>query len=654
MRFVWLSVGLTALAAAAALYVQATRGFPPGPGPRVAYLIYPLACAFPLVGGLVIRSQPRNPIGWILWSFAACAVVQSITGIYAVYGLEEGWPAAEWAAWIADWCLTPAFLGIVFFLPLLFPTGRPPTPRWRPVLRLMVAASVFLVAAAALNTDEMDTWKIPNPAGLVPGWVNTVATALLIPFLALSITGLIVRYRGARGIERSQLRAVYALALMLLVSFAVAFVLYTLGLEWIDPVFGLIGVLYVCLPLAAGLAIARHGLYDIDLVVNRTLVFGALSAFVLLGYGGVVLIVGAIAGSAGNLASLLAAALVAMAAAPLRTRLQTAVNRMLYGDRDEPHVALIRLGARLEASLAPEDVLPAIVETVARSLRSPFAAVELREGDGFRREAAHGDEVAGTFVLPLVHGGETVGRLIVAAPAGGPIAPADRRLLDALAVQAGAAVHGVRLTRALQHSREELIAAREEERRRLRRDLHDGLGPQLAAIALQLGAARRLADRRDSVASLTTELEQQVRGAIDDIRRVVYDLRPPQLDEFGLPGALEQQAERFRAQFDVVVTTPAEIGPLPAAVEVAAYRIATEALANVARHSGATRCSIDLRRGDDLELEVADNGKGLPDDASHGVGLGSMRERAEELGGTCTVTSNGAGTRVCAHLPLPA
>jgi signal transduction histidine kinase len=279
--------------------------------------------------------------------------------------------------------------------------------------------------------------------------------------------------------------------------------------------------------------------------------------------------------------------------------------------------------------------------------------------------ASTGHPVDDPLVLPLVYQQQPVGRLVLAPRAPGEaFTAAERRLLDDLARQVGVAAHAVRLTADLQRSRQRLVTAREEERRRLRRDLHDGLGPALAGVAMQLGAAQALVDRDPAkVRTLLGTLQDQLRAAIADIRRLVYDLRPPALDELGLAGALREQATRFTTEQTasadgdhptVRVEAPERLPGLPAAVEVAAYRIATEALTNVARHAHARACTLRLACNGGLELEVRDDGCGLPDRPRAGVGLASMRERAAELGGTCTVEAlAGGGTLVRARLPLP-
>ena len=346
---------------------------------------------------------------------------------------------------------------------------------------------------------------------------------------------------------------------------------------------------------------------------------------------------------------------VAVAFAPVKDRLQRRVDRLLYGERRDPYRALSHLGARLEAALTPEDVLPAIVGAVAQALRVPYAAVELREEEGSHVAAALGTPKGGVERVPLHYRGEFVGELAVGLrPGEAAFAPSDRKLLDDLARQAGVAAHAVALTRALQRSRERIVTAREEERRRLRRDLHDGLGPALAGIALQLEAAGNLVERdAAAVDDLLARVREQAQGVIADIRRLVYDLRPPALDELGLLGALREQAARLDGGLRVTVDGPGQ--PTRAAGRGRGGGVPDRAGSLDERRPPRERqaCTVRLSANGALELEIADDGGGLAPDRRAGVGLGSMRERAEELGGICTIEPGGeGGTRVLARLPL--
>jgi signal transduction histidine kinase len=419
-------------------------------------------------------------------------------------------------------------------------------------------------------------------------------------------------------------------------------------------------------PFSIGIAILRYRLWDIDLLINRTLVYGTLTACTI---GLYVLVVGyfsALFSTGLNLViALIATGLIAVLFEPLRERLQRAVNRLMYGERDEPAAVLTRLSQRLDAALAPQAALPTIVETVAQALRLPYAAIRLHQSGAARVAAEFGQPSDELTRLPLTYQLEPVGELVLAPRARGEsFSTADQRLLTLLAQQAGAAAHTVLLTDELrqlnvdlQHSRERLVTALEEERRRLRRDLHDGVGPTLASLMQRLDSAADLVTRDPQASrALLRDLKAQAKGTIAEIRRLVYALRPPVLDEFGLVSALREHVAPYNGPngLRVVVCAPEPLPALPAAVEVAVYRIVLEAFTNVVRHAQASTCYIALDLNDaHLSLEVADDGQGLPDDLHSGVGLTSMHERAAELGGRLAVENLSAGgVRVRATLPL--
>jgi signal transduction histidine kinase len=284
-------------------------------------------------------------------------------------------------------------------------------------------------------------------------------------------------------------------------------------------------------------------------------------------------------------------------------------------------------------------------------------AIALKQDEEMVVTAAYGSAVNDPVTLPLVYQGETIGQLLLAPRRPGEsLTAADWRLLQSIAQQAGIAAHAVRLTADLQRSRERLVMAREEERRRLQRDLHDGLGPVLASLPLKLDAALNLLRHDPATANaLLLELKTQTQATIVDIRRLVYDLRPPALDQLGLVAAIRQHAAAYHQVNGLQITleTSEHLPPLPAAVEVAAFRIVQEALTNVAAHASAQTCLIRLWLDHALCLEIRDDGMGLPKDSHIGVGLASMRERAAELGGSCVIEpAPSGGTQVVARLPL--
>jgi signal transduction histidine kinase len=435
-------------------------------------------------------------------------------------------------------------------------------------------------------------------------------------------------------------------------------------------------LLKLLFPLSIAFAIRRHRLWNIHFLINRTLVYGALTISVVGVYILVVGVLGTIMQSNVNwLVSILATGLVAVLVQPLRDRLQRGVNRLMYGERDDPITVLSHLGQRLETALAPDAVLPSLVETVAQTLKLPYVAIELTMGNHFASQpttdlsstnisspiVAFGHPQSEVIRFPLIYQSETIGQLLVAPRAAGEaFTQLDRHLLENIARQAGMAVHAVSLTNELQQARQHLVTKVEEERRRLRRDLHDGLGPALASQGLKLAAAKQLLKLNPASAeTLIDEALTQTKETVADLRRLVYGLRPPALDERGLVEAIRDHVTHSQnngLQIEVG-ELPANIPPLPAAVEVATYRIALEALANVIHHAQARHCAVKFAlnkngRASILQIEIVDDGIGLPRDLRAGVGLRSMRERAEELGGRLRVESETTGTHVVVNLPI--
>jgi len=414
------------------------------------------------------------------------------------------------------------------------------------------------------------------------------------------------------------------------------------------------------IPIAIAIAVLRYNAFDMKLLLNRSLVYGGATAAVALTY---IIIVGAailmVHERFGFAIALLATGLVIVIAQPVRDGLQRAINRLMFGDRDDPYSGVLRLKGQLESALLPEQLPRVVVETIADSLRLSYVAIELTRDDDSEIAAAAGSPVAEPVALPLVHRSELVGQLVVAPRAGEErLSEMDRRALRALVPQVSAAIKAVSLDLELRTSRERLVTAREEERRRLGRELHDGLGPTLAGSLLQLRAARvALADDPDRAYELLDKLERDSQQAILEVRRLARDLRPPGLDALGLLGALRERVDAFSADPNLQVdfAAPDELPALPAAVEMAAYRIVLEAVANVARHARARHCRVALSVDGGLTVSVSDDGSGFEPDLRPGVGLRSMSERAAELGGTLTVTSNnGRGTVLEARLPLAA
>jgi signal transduction histidine kinase len=490
---------------------------------------------------------------------------------------------------------------------------------------------------------------VRNPVGVDGAWAAVSAALPLVVLAALvGVASLVLRLRSAHGAEREQVRLVLAGGLAVLVLLAGG---------WAVPAASsaLVAAAMLPLPAAVVYAMVRRRLWDLDVLVHRTLVYAALTVLTLLLYGALVALLGATVRRTTREADLLVFVLAAVAVQPLRDRVQRAVNRLLYGQADEPYAAVSRLGERLETASSPTAVLPTVVEVVARTLLLPYA--ELRV-PGHPAES-FGSRPPGAQLLhvPLVYSGRSVGELVVAAPAGG-LGRRGQGLLEELARHTAVAAHATRLQDELHRSREHIVTSREEERRRLRHDLHDDLGPGLAATAMQLDAAADLVrSDPEAAARVLQGAAGYLRDSVAGVRRIVDDLRPAALDDLGLVSAVQELAERLRTGgIEVTVADEGGLSGLSAAAEVAAYRITAEALANVAKHSGARHAEVRLGHdGGSLRVQVSDDGVGLPAQATAGVGITSMHSRATELGGTCTVTGAGTGTTVLATLPaLPA
>jgi signal transduction histidine kinase len=645
-----------------------------------------ITLSFSTIGALIASRHPRNPIGWILCATGFLSALDLLALGYSVYDISVttsgSLPGARLAKWLDDWVWIVTVAMPLTFLLLLFPDGRLISPRWRPIAWLAgvgLATGVF-----GLTLDPGLDLGMGDAEGQIQGRLLSiremaavlVSTAWLLLCVGClgSLTSLIVRFRRASGIERDQVKwLVYAVGLAFL----------TIALGSIAPAIVGFGnpmevsvisteIALVTIILAIGIAIVRHHLYDIDLLINRTLVYGTLTVLIAGIYIVVVGSLGVLFQSRGELfSSLLATGVVAVCFQPVRERLQRMTNRLMYGERDDPYAVLSRLGERLEGAFAPDAMLATLVETIAQSLKLPNAAIALGSREETRIAASYGQPVTDPERFSLMFQREIIGQLLVGSRAAGEkFYPAEKNLLSNIARQAGAAVHATELAVDLQRSRVQLVTAREEERRRLRRDLHDGLGPTLAALHLQAGTLRRFIRKEPNTAEgMADELKGELKSLLDEIRRLAYGLRPPALDELGLVGAIQSRANQMRLgdieahdrgneqqhlhERHVHVQASGDLQSLPAAVEVAAYHIVQEALLNSMRHAQASQYTVRLSLAKALTLEIEDNGNGLPPRSQAGVGILSMRERAAELGGWCSVETHPAGgTIVRAHLPV--
>jgi signal transduction histidine kinase len=524
-----------------------------------------------------------------------------------------------------------------------------------------VIAGVVLgtIGVSASPTFELHSSSpIANPVarwGGDPVAVTGIAGAILIVVgLIAALVAFIVRFRRSTDEERLQLRWVGFSLGLAVPLFIVGSVLWD-----VFPAAQLLPALaFLALPLGITVAILRYRLYEIDLVVNRTLVYGSMTLGVIGCYVAIVAGVGATLSSRADLLlSVIVTAVVAVCFQPARQRVQRIVNRMMYGERDDPYSAIARLGRTLASAVQLDTVLSSVVDTIGQTLALGYVelrVVSVRGTGNYEVAAEYGSPNSDVFVVPLVHQGATVGELRLAPRAGERLRERDHRLISDLAPQVAAAAQAVALSRELQDARQRIVELREEERRRIRRDLHDGLGPALAGLTFTLEAARNLTpvdgERADALLVSATE---QVQTMIGDVRRLIYGLRPPTLDQLGLAASIRAlAAQESSSATTVEVEAPATIPPLPAAVEVATYWIAQEALTNVRRHGQAQICNVRLAvEPTILRLVVEDNGRGLSN-RSTGIGLHSMRERAAEVGGTCTIATRASGgTLVEARLP---
>jgi signal transduction histidine kinase len=539
----------------------------------------------------------------------------------------------------------------------IFPSGQfyPHALKW-PILILL--AIRFLSGADTIHYEERSLWYF--------FWVF-----FWVALFVLGTVSQFFRYRRATSeVERLQTRwVIFSLFVMALGIVVGSFMTELWANQAGAPRGFILLIAYpflmlttLPLPVAITFAILRYKLWNIDLIINRTLVYGILTALVLGIYVAVVGGLSAVFNATDNqVFALIATGIVAFSFQGLHQRVQRTVNRMMFGQRDEPQVVLSSLSRQLQTAILPEDLLQTSTATISTSLKIPYVAIAVQQGANIFKQAEYGRNGFPTQTFALIHQNETVGELIVGQRSPNEtLNPADQSVLASIAGQLGAVVYAVRLQSDLQTAREKLVIAREEERRRLRRDLHDGLGPALASQTLKIDAALdSLTVDPDEARGLLTDVKAQSQKLVTDVRRLVYELRPPALDEIGLVGALSSAVAQLRATekgLNILIETPPSLPELPAAVEVAAYRITMEAITNVIKHADAHNCTVRLtvtEKPAQLRLEIQDDGKGLPLPVTSGIGLQSMRERAEELGGMFDISAAASGgTRVEVSLPL--
>ena len=626
-------------------------------------------------GVIIVARQPRNPVGWTASMLGLLVALTIGAGVYAtspVLTPPGGQPpAAAAVAWAGN--LMGANTALIVPLLLLFPDGRLPSPRWRAVLWLAGAATCLNLVSLALMPGPMAyVASYPNPLGL-PAAADALAllrglgAAGLVAAILLGAAALVLRFRRARGDERQQLKwVVFAAAVWAPALGAVFFA----PRAWLPVVSTLYGLVLLGFVVSLGLSVLKYRLYDIDLVISRTLVYGVLAIGIGLVYVGVVAGAGLLVGTRGEpdeiILSLLATAVVAIAFQPLREQLQRLANRLVYGERATPYEVLSDFSRRLAGALTVDAVLPRIAEAAARGVGADRGRVRIfAAGEHDRAVAWPASSIAEPFehTVPVLHQGQVIGEIAVARVPGDPLTPTDTKLLLDLASQAGPALTNVRLDlelqgrlRELQASRQRIVAAQDDERRRLERDIHDGAQQQLVALAVNVRLARELVHTDPQQAdSLMEEVGTQANEALATLRELARGIFPAVLADQGLAAALESPIARSQPGV-TLVSEPRLLGRrFSPEIESAVYFCCLEALQNRAKHApdAPTTVELDLDAGW-LRFAVVDAGPGfdtrLP---SGGTGLAGMADRLAAVGGSLEVRSQpGQGTRISGRVPV--
>lgn len=690
-RLAWAALGVVALLAIAAQLLAVANGS------RIFdfYLFVAVGSLGLAAVGMLIFARTGNVIGWLLWVPGfALSLLFSVEqyGVRALVTSPGSLPAPHALLTL------PAFVGpTIVAIPLvflLFPTGRPPSPRWRPVgWALVVGAGMASIGFGTRPEPVNGPWndhgiEVANPFGL-PGlwgimnlvWVAGVGIALVAS--ALAIASLFVRYRRSSGEERAQLRWLLLVALIALGLFAAAQVLVAVsalsGDRVSDSIFDLIFAalsldLAFGIPAACAIAILRYRLYEIDVVISKTIVFGALALFIGAVYVGVVVGVGELIGSGTDSVPLriAATALIAVTFEPARIRLQRWANRLVYGRRATPFEVMADFGHRIAAVSSADHVLGDMADAAASGVGAVAARLRLFLDDGSRTvtspSGAWIDEP--TLSIPVVHTGATIGELAVLKPANEPLRAAERSLLEDLARHAGLALHNVRLTAELEsraeelasqrdelvRSRERLVTARHAQRRRLERELRDGVAAELAAIrdGLLAEAARIAADPAGAQASLDP-LGARATAALEDLREMARGIFPPLLADEGLAAALGSQVRKLGGRTELSIDPDLERARFDPAIENAVYFCCIQALQHAHRDAGGSRIVVRLEHdGDALRFVVEDEGPGSdPETTAGGGGMQIMRDRIAAVDGWLEVrAASGAGTMVVGHVPI--
>jgi signal transduction histidine kinase len=646
------------------------------------------AGAFGLLGGLLVARRPDNPMGWLMLFVSLSQGGIGLADGYAdvaLFAHPGNLPGGDLAAWVGGWIWAPGLGLLVTVVLQLFPDGRPLSPRWR----FVVWTSVAAIATVALSLAA-GTWGVPGRVILQGTFTGTQPESLYTftfkagilaagACMGAGIIAMVLRYRRGAVDERQQLKWVVAGTFLLALSAVLGFDFVPLPVIVKQPLEAVGAAVF---PTTIAIAILRYRLYDIDLVISRALVYGSLAVFITAVYVGIVVGVGTLVGSGGrpNIAlSIVATAIVAVAFQPVRERLQKVANRLVYGKRATPYEVLSQFSERVAESYAADDVLPRMARVLAEGTGAERADVWLRAGDILRQAASWpadaaaaeparvmDDSLPGMLdaerAVEVRHQGELLGALTVVKRKGESLTPVEEKLLTDLAGQAGLVLKNVGLTAELlqrlddlRASRQRLVAAQDEERRRLERNLHDGAQQNLVALKVKLGLAEAFAGKDPARAKdLVGQLKADADEALERLRDLARGIYPPLLADKGLAAAVEAVARKATVP---VAIDPDGVGRYPQDIEAAIYFCVLEALQNIQKYAGAKNATVRLREENaGLRFEVEDDGKGFdPAAQKKGSGTQNMEDRIDALGGTVSIASSiGSGTRVLGSVPLRA
>jgi signal transduction histidine kinase len=632
-----------------------------------------MPATFTAMGSLIATRRPGNTIGWIVLLSGPLAAIGFATDGWAVRSFARAagpLPLGTFAAWMANLILGSHLLFLVIgLLFLLFPDGRLPSPRWRWLLWYgAFVYGVLAVSAALWSADVTKIFPHRILPSLLPGQaaVQTIASpflAIQLTVVAACVTALIVRFRRSAGDERQQLKWFVYTVPVIFAAVVISIVVIVGNGRYSFALFALI-------PIPIAVAVLKYRLYDLDLVISKTIVFGTLAIFITAIYAGTVAGIGALVGQRGSLAlAAVAAAVIAVAFQPLRQWLQHLANRVVYGRRATPYEVLADFSGRMADAYATEEVPRQMAQVLAQGTGAQRAEVWLALGADLHRAAAWPQVTSEPAAIPaagglpsvpgmdrvvrVLHQGHLLGALAVRMPPGSPVTATQDKLIRDLAGQAGLVLRNARLISELRASRQRLVAAQDSERRRIERNLHDGAQQQLVALALKLRLTDSLIDDDPGQAhAALRELQEHAGEASRDLRELAHGIYPPLLADRGLPDALEAQARRSAVP---VVVQPRGIGRYPQEVEAAVYFCCLEALQNVAKYSGAASARLCLSAaGPQLSFKVTDDGRGFdPAATAYGTGLQGMTDRLEALGGSVEIRSRpGEGTTVAGCIPV--